>query len=44
MLERIHAEYDNFATWTSNRVHFINVDDEDLEREIKDIMVFLEGE
>jgi len=38
MLERIHKEYNSFAAWTSNRVHFINVDDEDLDREISEVL------
>ena len=44
MLNKIHKGYKDFSCWTSCDVLMLNVDDEDLEREIKDIMVFLEGE
>ena len=39
-LERM---YRDFALWTKCKVFFINVDDENLEREMKDILEFLGG-
>ena len=38
-LKKIHCAYTEFMTWTKCRVLYLPVDDEDLEREIKDIMI-----
>ena len=42
-LESIHDTYQEFAKWTNCPVYFLNVDDEDLEREISEITNFLRG-
>lgn len=37
----IHDAYDDFASWTKCRIMQLNVDDEDLEREVDDVLRFL---
>lgn len=44
MLEKLHMLYEDFAAVTKCRCMFLNVDDENLEREIDDILRFLEEE
>lgn len=41
-LVEIESEYRAFAKWTKCDVMWLNVDDEDLDREIKEIVDFLE--
>jgi len=40
-LEKIHDRYMKFAKWTKCDVLLLNVDDEDLQREIKEILSFI---
>ena len=40
-LKQLHDEYMEFAKWTKCRTLFLNVDDEDLDREVKEILVAL---
>lgn len=40
-LTKIQALYVGFSKWTKCPVHFLNVDDENLEREISDVLTFL---
>lgn len=42
-LQEIHNLYEEFANWTACSVMRLNVDDEDLDREISDILAYLEG-
>lgn len=42
-LQEIHDLYEEFAKWTACKVMRLNVDDEDLDREISDILAYLEG-
>ncbi len=41
-LQEIHDAYLEFASWTKCKTLLLNVDDEDIEREMHDIMRFLE--
>jgi len=41
VLQRLEASYREFAAWTRCKVLFLDVDDEDLSREINDIMVWM---
>lgn len=41
-LQKIHDTYMEFASWTRCKHFILNVDDEDLNREVNDIMAFLE--
>jgi len=41
-LNRIHDEYENFKQWTCCDVLSLNVDDENLDRELTEILNFLE--
>jgi len=43
MLVKLDGLYTDFESWTSCETKRINVDDEDLERELSEIMPFLEG-
>ena len=38
MLENLHNLYITFSEWTKCHVHFLNVDDEDLNREVLDVI------
>jgi len=40
-LKRLDEEYEKFSMWTSCKVLVLNVDDENLEREIQDIRSWL---
>jgi len=42
-LQEIDKKYKEINEWTSCDVFYLNVDDEDLEREMKEIMGFLDG-
>lgn len=42
VLENIHAEYEDFFVWSSCKHLKLNVDDENLEREINDIVQYLQ--
>ena len=42
MLSKLHSLYEDFAKQTRCRVMFLNVDDEDLDREVNDVISFLE--
>ena len=42
-LQEIDKKYKEIDEWTSCDVFYLNVDDEDLEREMKEIMGFLDG-
>ena len=42
-LKTIHDMYHEFAQWTNCPTYFLNVDDEDLKREISEITSFLRG-
>jgi len=42
-LKRIHESYKEFAEWTACSTYFLNVDDEDLNRELQEITAFLRG-
>ena len=41
MLDRVHDKYIDFFGWTKCKALMLNVDDEDLNREISEIMIFL---
>jgi len=41
MLKKLDEQYENFSKWTSCKTFVLNVDDEDLEREIRDIRSWL---
>jgi thymidylate kinase len=41
MLQKLHSLYEKFAQQSKCRVMFLNVDDENLEREVSDILSFL---
>ena len=43
MLQKIHDAYLEFAAWTNCKTLLLNVDDEDLEREMGEIMQFVMG-
>lgn len=40
-LEKIFNEYKAFARWTKCEVYFLNVDDEDLDRELREVIGFV---
>lgn len=42
-LQEIHDLYEEFANWTACNVLRLNVDDENLDREISEILAYLEG-
>ena len=45
LLDRIHEAYmTDFLDWTNCRVYPLNVDDEDLEREMREVLGFLDEE
>lgn len=44
VLEKLSQEYFNFAAWTNCDVMMLNVDDENLDREVTEIMNWLEEE
>ena len=44
VLRRIHAEYENFFSWSRCKHLSLNVDDEDLEREANEVLRFLESD
>ena len=41
MLDKVHDKYVDFFGWTKCKALMLNVDDEDLKREINEIMTFL---
>ena len=43
LLDKLHAAYEDFASWTKCRLLRLNVDDEDLKREVLDVAQFVEG-
>jgi len=43
ILETVHNTYAQFAEWTECDTFFLNVDDEDLTRELKEVHNFLRG-
>lgn len=43
VLQRIHDAYLDFASWTKCKLFNLNVDDEDLNREVADIINYLQG-
>lgn len=42
MLNRLHGAYESFCSWTKCKVLKLNVDDEDLRREVIDIITYLQ--
>ena len=42
-MQEIEGVYHDFAEWTKCRVLWLNVDDENLDREMKEILAFIEG-
>jgi thymidylate kinase len=43
LLNRLHAMYEEFAGWTRCRLLRLNVDDENLDREVRDVLAFVVG-
>ena len=43
MLQAIHDAYEEFARWTQCRLLRLNVDDEDLDREVAEVTSFIEA-
>jgi thymidylate kinase len=41
LLDKLHAAYEDFASWTKCRLLRLNVDDENLDREVRDIINFV---
>lgn len=41
MLQKLHDAYDEFSQWTKCKLLKLNVDDEDLNREVTDVINFL---
>lgn len=41
VLDRVAVEYREFASWTECKTFFLNVDDEDIERELAEVKQFL---
>lgn len=42
LLGRLHAAYEDFAGWSKCRLLRLNVDDEDLQREVADVLRFID--
>lgn len=43
VLAKVHEAYEDFASWTRCKVFRLNVDDENLNREVLDIISYLQG-
>lgn len=43
VLQKLHDEYFTFASWTKTKLLKLNVDDEDLEREMREVLAFIKG-
>jgi len=41
MLNELHREYNEFVEWSKCEVYKLNVDDEDLDREVKEVLEFI---